>query len=254
MTHLAHPLDDPVWSALRGPHAGFCVGGTRALAYQRGVTLFSAIAEPSQAAYDELQAWLPTDLEARLFRPCLEPLPAGWEHVIDYPLLQMVASAAAPAALPAPAPGPAQAEGADASRPVRLTPADLPDMLALVEQTQPGPFGVRALELGNFYGIRCNGQLVAMAGERLRVAGHVELSGICTLAQARGRGLAGLLMRTLMEQARLRGEHAFLHVVASNAAAIAMYERMGFAVRRQLQIVRRKPVGERGPAIPKDGH
>ena len=47
-------------------------------------------------------------------------------------------------------------------------------MLALVAATAPGPFGRRTPLLGRYLGIRDGGRLVAMAGERLRVPGHVE--------------------------------------------------------------------------------
>jgi len=91
-------------------------------------------------------------------------------------------------------------------------------------------------------GIREGGRLLAMAGERLRVPGYVELSAICTLPQARGRGFAALLVRRLMQDAFERGETPFLHVVPSNIAAVSVYEKRGFTVRKQLHVLRRRPL------------
>ena len=216
---------------MSGPNARFAVGRGKALAFQRDVALFSAISEASEEAYDDLKACIPAGTEARMFRPALEPLPPGWEHVVDYPLLQMLA----PQRLPAPA----LRQGASV---VQLTDADLPDIQALVELTKPGPFGLRALDLGHYYGVRMEGQLVAMAGERLRVPGYVEICSICASPAARGQGLATLLIEEMMRRARERQEVAFLHVVAANQAAIALYQRLGFATRRQLRVVRRRPL------------
>jgi predicted GNAT family acetyltransferase len=42
--------------------------------------------------------------------------------------------------------------------------------------------------LGTYLGIRDGSRLIAMAGERIRAPGYVELSGISTHPQARRRG------------------------------------------------------------------
>jgi hypothetical protein len=88
---MQHPLDDPIWSALSGPNARFAIGNGKALHFQRDVAPFSAISEASDEAYADLAVQLPPGALARMFRPCMEPLPVGWEHVEDFPLLQMVA-------------------------------------------------------------------------------------------------------------------------------------------------------------------
>jgi len=226
---MEHPLDNPIWSALSGPNAKYAIGQGKALHFQRDVTPFSAISEPSDEAYADLAVHLPTDALARMFRPCMEPLPSGWEHVEDFPLLQFVADAAPRSAT-------------ESMAVSRLLAEDLPAMLALVEATEPGPFGARTPEMGAYFGVRENGHLIAMAGERMRVPGYVELSAICTHPEARGRGLAALLMRRLMADAFQRGETPFLHVVASNVAAIALYEKLGFRLRKTLHVLRRRPI------------
>ena len=84
-------LDNPVWHALAGPHRMHALGGGLARHYPRDMAPFSAIAEPSAAAYADLAAGLPAGTEARLFRPQIEPLPDGWKEInaLD---VQMVAT------------------------------------------------------------------------------------------------------------------------------------------------------------------
>ena len=69
-------------------------------------------------------------------------------------------------------------------------------MMHLVELTKPGPFAVRTIALGSYIGIRDRGQLVAMAGERLRFDGFTEISGVCSHPDHRGRGYPSLLVST----------------------------------------------------------
>lgn len=113
-----------------------------------------------------------------------------------------------------------------------LGPADVPDMLALVERTRPGPFLPRTIAMGTYLGIRARGRLVAMAGERLHPPGWTEISAVCTDPGHRGRGLATRLVRAVAAGVRERGETPFLHTAAANATAIRLYESLGFRLRR----------------------
>jgi len=223
---MSHALDNPVWNALAGPHARFATGRGSALHYDREVAPFSAISEATPQAYADLAADLPANTEARLFRPSVEPLPAGWEELDRFPLLQMVASR-----------DPGDVDVAT----TLLTAADSAAMLDLVAATKPGPFGPRTPLLGRYLGIWQGGRLVAMAGERLRVTGHVELSGICVHPEARGKGYAAALTRRLMRLAFEGGEVPFLHVRPDNVGAVALYKRLGFETRRELVVLWRRP-------------
>ena len=120
---------------------------------------------------------------------------------------------------------------------VRLEALDVPDMLDLVGRTRPGPFLPRTVELGSYLGIRREGKLLAMAGERMRPPGYTEISAVCTDADARGSGFASRLMRAVAYGIRARGETPILHAAATNATAIRLYERLGFAVRREFDFV-----------------
>jgi predicted GNAT family acetyltransferase len=121
---------------------------------------------------------------------------------------------------------------ADAAFGEPLTAADAQDMLALAELTRPGPFAARTVELGHFFGIRHDGRLVAMVGERMRVAGWTEVSGVSTHPDVRGRHLAERLVRRIVGGIVARGERPFLHVLATNRPALGLYRRLGFTRRR----------------------
>jgi predicted GNAT family acetyltransferase len=108
---------------------------------------------------------------------------------------------------------------------------DAVEMLELATLTEPGPFFARTHELGDFIGIRAGGQLVAMAGERMRLPGFTEVSGVCTRPGFRGRGYAAGLLAAVAARIVARGETPFLHAYADHAATIALYERLGFRVR-----------------------
>lgn len=216
------PLDNPVWSSLTGPHAGFAIGASAARHYPRDMAPFSAILDPSPGAYADLGRDLPPGTEARLFRPEEETPPAGWSVVSARPILQMVAATR-----------PERPVGAAAEV---LGERDVDAMTALAAAGKPGPFDRRTLALGRFLGCRDNGVLVAMAGERFRLNGYVELSAICTHPDARGRGLAARLTRALMCDALDRGDVPFLHVFPDNPA-VGLYERLGFRHHARLWVL-----------------
>jgi len=119
----------------------------------------------------------------------------------------------------------------------KLTEADAAEMLALATLTEPGPFTRKAQALGIFYGVRIDGRLAAMAGERLKVDGHSELSGVCTHPDFRGRGLARLLSIFVTRQILARGETPFLHTRHPNLPATRLYESIGYTQRTALHLV-----------------
>jgi GNAT superfamily N-acetyltransferase len=229
---MSEPLDNPVWHALTGAHARFAFGRGAARHYPRDIAPFSAIAEPTAAAYRDLAADLPPGLEARLFRPTDEAIPPGWETISARPIVQMVADGTMP-------------EPAAMDSIVPLGEADAEDMLALAEAARPGPFGRRTVLLGHFVGVRRDGRLVAMAGERFRLAGYVELSAICVRPDWRGKGFGKGLTRYLAHRARAHGEIPVLHVFPENPAMM-VYARLGFRERSRLWVLWRRP--QTGPS------
>lgn len=228
---MEHQLDNPVWYALTGPQAGMAIGRGAARHYPRDMAPFSAVSGSTQEAYADLAADLPKGLEARLFRSSQEPAPPGWSTVSARPIMQMIVDSSNQLSI-----HPAE------NRLTTLQPADASEMQALAEVAKPGPFGSRTPELGRYFGVRdASGRLLAMAGERLRPSGYVELSGICVHPDARGHGLGAALTLNLARAALARGEAPFLHVFPDNPAA-TLYARLGFRLRTQLWVLWHRPI------------
>lgn len=122
-----------------------------------------------------------------------------------------------------------------------LGAADAEEMVALATLTKPGPFGLRTHEMGTFLGVRKEGKIVAMAGQRLHLDGFIEVSGVCTHPDHAGRGYAGVLVSAVAQQIIAEGLTPFLHSRLDNAGAIALYEKLGFAPRREITLLIVKP-------------
>lgn len=117
-----------------------------------------------------------------------------------------------------------------------LSAADAPEMVALTDLAFPGFFRARTHEMGSYCGVRDNGQLVAMAGERLALDGYTEISGVCTHPAHRGKGFAQNLLRHLALAHRRQGVVSWLHGGTVNRRAIELYQRLGFEVAREVTL------------------
>ena len=228
-----HPLDNVVWTALTTVHASIAIGRGLGRHYPRDMAPFSAVAEPTARAYADLIEGLQPGAEARLFRSREEPPPSGWVTLSTRPIIQMIADDLAP--------DDGTALAALSIEP--LTTENAADMLALAEVAKPGPFGPRTVHLGSYIGVRdpARRRLLAMAGERFRLPGYVELSAISVHPDARGRGLGRALTLDLMRRAFERGEVPFLHVFPDNPAA-SLYARWGFRERARPYVIWRRPI------------
>jgi ribosomal protein S18 acetylase RimI-like enzyme len=216
-----HPLDNVIWQALTTRQREFALSFGQARRFMPDVTSLCAFLEPTGQGYESLAVLTGADATAAVFLDEPYQPRRGWEHVGGAPLLQMVCT---------------NGVGACASQPdqpefLELSEADVPEMVELAALTKPGPFANRTRELGNYLGIRRDGKLVAMAGERMKVPGHAEVSAVCTHPEHTGKGYARMLMSEIMERIRERGETPFLHVRQDNMRAIEIYERLGFRTR-----------------------
>ena len=216
---MAHPLDEPLWTALTGPHAHLAQRHGSAARYPADVSPFAAVArDGDDTRWVDLAALIGPGGVAVVPDAPAEP-PRGFDRQAAIPGVQMDGSGL---------------EAAPDPEAVVLGPADVPAMLDLVARTRPGPFLARTLELGTYLGIRRGGALVAMAGERMRPPGWTEISAVCTDPAYRGQGLAERLVRAVAVGIRERGDVPFLHAAADNHAGIRLYERIGFTHRRGL--------------------
>ncbi|WP_328840948.1 GNAT family N-acetyltransferase [Streptomyces europaeiscabiei] len=227
-----HVLDNPALASLTGPHAHFAERRGRVLRYPLDVSPWLGLPdEPDADDWADLAVLAGPGAEVPV--PAYTGgFPAGWEVTFDLAGVQLVDD------------GIAAAPDGEA---VRLGAADVPEMLDLVERTQPGPFLPRTVELGTYLGIRRGGALVAMAGERLHPPGWTEISAVCTDPAFRGAGLATRLVHAVAHGIRERGETPFLHTAATNTTAIRLYESLGFRLRRTTRFMAaRVPVAEPG--------
>lgn len=215
-----HPLDNPVWSSLRGGHAGLAERHGRALRYPPDVVPFAALPrDPTPDDWADLAALAGSGGTLALAGERSSP-PEGWQALWAGEGVQLTGAGVAGAA-----PGPEIVE---------LGLADVPEMLDLTDRAKPGPFLARTCELGRYLGIRRDGALVAMAGERLKPPGWTEISAVCTDDAWRGHGFASQLIRALVTIITDRGDRPFLHAVTTNTKAIRLYEAMGFEFRQPI--------------------
>lgn len=212
----------PIWHALTGPQAALGLGGPLARRFHPDIGPLSGARDDSEAALAAFADLLPETGVLATIEAGERPVPPGtvierrsaaWQMVADRP-----------------------PEPFDHPEIVPLGDADATEMRALAELTEPGPFAARTHELGQFWGVKTDGRLVAMAGERMRLAGHGEVSAVCVHPDARGRGLGLLLTRKAASNLGAQGLRPFLHSYADNAAAIATYERAGFRKARDMVI------------------
>jgi ribosomal protein S18 acetylase RimI-like enzyme len=217
---MTHPLDNPVLESLTGPHHRLALVQGRAARYLPDVSPFGGLPrDPSAADWaDAARLLAPGEI---VVLPGLDAAPPpGWELAGLGEGVQLVADSL---------------DAGPDDEAVTLGPADVPDILRLVERTKPGPFLPRTIELGAYLGIRRDGELVAMAGERMRPPGWTEISAVCTDPAWRGHGFASRLTRAVAAGIVARGDTPFLHAIATNITAIRLYKELGFTHRRDIQ-------------------
>jgi ribosomal protein S18 acetylase RimI-like enzyme len=217
-TNTCPALENPIWHAATTRQRHLAHGDSLARRYYPDVVPLAAIADHSDEAVAALTALISPGERVWLFEepPWLDP--SEWRETKRIPGFQMVCDALPPAM---------RANDKPAS--VMLDPAaDARAMNALKAVAFPGFFGMRTPEMGRYRGILIDGELVAMAGERLALPGHREVSAICTHPAHLGHGYAQRLTREATEAMLADGDLPFLHVADGNAAAIHIYEQLGF--------------------------
>ncbi|HEY3510066.1 GNAT family N-acetyltransferase [Kribbella sp. NPDC051137] len=214
-------LRNPVYAALTGPHASFAEVSGNARRYPTAVAPFLGLPDVlTEADWTDAAELLRAGGPAALMRPEFAvPDRIKIDKVFD--LVQFTAPDELPAADPE-----AVLLGAD----------DVPDMLALVALTDPGPFRSRTIELGTYLGIRRDGELIAMAGTRFSLPGYAEISAVCTHPSARGQGLATRLIRAVAAEVTATGRHPFLHTGGTNTTAIRLYTSLGFTLSNEMKV------------------
>lgn len=208
------------WYNLNGPHADYACGNHLARRYAKGFAPLIGFADPQHPDFAALEPYCARG-EPLYCAGWSGAAPLGWQIEAEAQLLQMVWQGTNPADDPE----------------FDATPLDMShinNILALAAATQPGPFGERAIALGEYFGAFEGKQLIAMAGERFAAPGLREISAVCTHPDFQGLGLARRLIVKLIQRQRARGLTPFIQVLDENVHARRLYERMGFAYVKQL--------------------
>lgn len=216
------PLDFPVWTALTTRQSTLAEGGALARRYPVAVAPFAALADMSPESFAALGALMSGSEIAVLFTPDAVSAPETFKILLAETGEQMMGT---PADTPA--------RGVEIER---LGVADVPAMLELTALTKPGPFSARTHELGTFLGIKIDGRLAAMAGERMKPGQFTEMTAVCVHPDHRGKGFGQMLLSAVSRGIVARGEIPFLHVFSNNDSAIALYRRQGMEIRRRLHV------------------
>ena len=215
---MSHLLDNPAWASLTGPHRAFAESYGQALRYPVDVAPFAGVPD-DVSAWDDLRTLVGPGATVVVIGARREP-PEPWAVEFSGDGVQLVATAAF--------------ETRPLDDAVVLGDADGEDMLDLTGRTKPGPFLPRTHIMGSYLGVRREGRLAAMAGERLRPPGWTEISAVCTDPDFRGQGLGTRLVQAVGHVIRARGDQPMMHASAANANAIRLYRSIGFEIRREV--------------------
>ena len=209
---------NPIWLAAATRQRHLTYGEGPARRFFREVLPLAALENHSPQAVAALTALVSPGEQVMIFEEPPQLDPRQWRETRRIPGFQMVCEQLL-----------SQKARGRQPESVMLDPvADAAEMVALKAIAFPGLFGIRTPELGGYRGIRVNGELVAMAGQRLAVPGYREVSAVCTHPAHLGHGYAQLLTREATAAILADGDIAFLHVAGRNGAAIHIYEQLGF--------------------------
>jgi ribosomal protein S18 acetylase RimI-like enzyme len=207
-------LDNIMWNCLSGPHARFATGTGSVRRYAPGFSPIVGCEDPQRPDFAALAACCDAG-ESFYVDIWSGTAPAGWSIDREARMLKMIWDSPAP-------------ESDTAADAIPLRPEHASQAVELAKLTNPGPFGIRTPELGEYFGYFDGGRLIAMAGERLCAGDLQEISGICTHPDFQGRGLAKRLTLKLVFRQMQRGKTPFLHVLSHNTPARTLYQKMGF--------------------------
>lgn len=219
-------LDNPGWHSLNGHHSDLAIWGKIAARYMPEVTFGAGMPTYNRAGFEDLSKLVAADEVVALLAADLPTKIPGWEIQQRNTVSQMVCE---------------EVRAAEEISAVELGPDDVPEMMDLVALTEPGPFFSGTIRMGHYFGVREDGRLVAMAGQRLHPPGFCEISAVCTHPDYRGQGYGGGLTALLAQKIASDGEIPFLHHALSNVTAERLYRKLGFRKRKEItvSIVRR---------------
>ena len=236
-TMRMHALDNPFFSALDSIHRGVALQHGAVLRYPAEFAPFLGIPHAGVDLAEALEALVPAGDTALMLGVAPARLPAGWSLEAYADLAQMQCERELPVI--------------DGPEIIELDRRHRAEVLALTALVYPHYFRPRTMELGRYFGMCVDGRLAAMIGERLGTPDAREMSAICTHPDFAGRGYARRLTAFLTNETLRAGMRPFLHVAYANARAKALYEAMGYTLRRDMPFVAlRREADQPGPSRP----
>jgi len=213
-------LDNPVWSSLNAGHKAIARLHGAAARYPGHISPLSGLREFSGCAFEDMRNLTAADEIIGLVTAFKIDVPQIWDVIVSRTIDQMVCQDFRPAV---------------DIEPLLLSEHDVPEMIALMKLTQPGPFEHGTIGMGKYIGVRSpDGALMAMAGQRMSLGKFREISAVCTHPDHQGKGYAGRLMTLLAREIIAEDKIPFLHVKTENVSAKHLYEKLGFRVRRAM--------------------
>ena len=213
-------LDNPFHAALSSIHAGVALQAGEVLRYPAEVAPFLGIPHADVEVGDAFDALVPEGDVALLLGIAPAVVPFGWRLEAFDPLAQMQCSS--------------ELAVIDGPEITALDESHHADVLELTALVYPHYFRPRTMALGRYFGMYVEGRLAAIIGERLGTPEAREMSAICTHPDFLGRGYARRLTAFLTNRTLQEGRLPFLHVAYSNVRAKALYEAMGYTLRRDI--------------------
>lgn len=215
-------LNNPVWNAMNSGNSEITSGGISAKSFLPNISPFVGLKDFSKETFDELTT-MPTEKTIVTVTSHYGMPTDSFEVIQREKILQMVFTK--------------QSMEPRDTNSIRLENAHIPAMLELADLTRPGPFLNQTIRFGNYFGIFNSGKLAAMAGRRFHPAGFIEISAVCTHPEFAGKGYAGGLIINEAQRILAEGCTPFLHSRPNNKNAIRLYEKLGFTVHQEMNLL-----------------
>lgn len=214
-------LNNPVWNGLTSGNRLLANGNNAVKYFDKEVSPLIGMSDYSQANFDALYEMIPAGRVLATVSTEEITIPQNWKVIRHIKILQMVFDAPIP-------------QTTTGQQFVSLQKQHVPGMMALTKLTNPGPFAERTIDFGNYEGIFSNGELIAMAGQRMQPLPYIEISAVCTHPNHHGKGYAGRLITSQIQKITALSGTPFLHVRGDNETAIKLYQKLGFYIRTEV--------------------
>lgn len=214
-------MQNPVYHALLSGDRHLSFGNEYVKFFDAQVSPFAGFEHNYKNGFSDLHELLPSGRSILYAIPSFITQPAGWQVQHEIKGLQFVYE------------GNREIKSGFANV-IPLTEIHTDQMVQLAKLTKPGPFGPRTIDFGSYFGIFENEKLVAMTGQRLHVENYTEISAVCTHPDHTGKGYAYTLLQHQLQIILQQDQQPFLHVREDNQRAIALYQRLGFAISRPM--------------------